>query len=168
MVLAVMLSLLMALSKFYGKGQNIAGSSAGVAFIFLFSGLNALFFNSTTFIIAAEVLPTHLRGYGMGFALACKGATSLWLSQVTAIAFAAIQWRFYAVFIFTLVFAAFFCAFLLPETNQLTLEEIGAAFGDKKMTKDLNEVIQDVQQGDKGFVAHVEDVDQPPTGRATV
>ncbi|KAE9378844.1 MFS general substrate transporter [Stipitochalara longipes BDJ] len=168
LVLAVMLSLLMALSKFYGKGQNIAGSSAGVAFIFLFSGLNALFFNSTTFVIAAEVLPTHLRGYGMGFALACKGATSLWLSQVTPIAFAAIQWKFYAVFIFTLVFAAFFCAFLLPETNQLTLEEIGAAFGDKKMTKDLNEVIQDVQQGDKGFAAHVEDVDQLTTGRATV
>ncbi len=34
-------------------------------------------------------------------------------------------------------------------------------FGDKKMTKDLNEVIQDVQQGDKGFVAHVEDVNLP-------
>lgn len=104
----------------------------------------------------------------MGFALFCKGATSLWLSQVTPVAFAAIQWKFYAVFIFTLVFAAFFCAFLLPETNQLTLEEIGAAFGDKKMTKDLNEVIQDVQQGDKGFATHVEVADQPATEPATV
>jgi hypothetical protein len=151
-----MLSLLMALSKFYGKGQNIAGSSAGVAFIFLFSGLNALFFNSTTFVIAAEVLPTHLRGPGMGFALACKGATSLWLSQVTPVAFAAIAWKFYAVFIFTL------------ETNQLTLEEIGAAFGDKKATKDLNEVILEVQQADKGFAAHVEDVEAPRNERETV
>jgi hypothetical protein len=80
----------MALSKSHGKGQNIAGSSAGVAFIFLFSGLNALFFNSTTFVIPAEVLPTHLCGAGMGFALECKGATSLWLGQVTSVAFAAI------------------------------------------------------------------------------
>ena len=92
-----MLALLMALSKYYGDGQNIAGSSAGVAFVFLFSGLNALFFNSTTFTIAAEILPTHLRSYGMGFALACKGATSIWLSQVTPIAFAAIKWKFYSV-----------------------------------------------------------------------
>jgi len=163
-----MLSLLMALSKFYGKGQNIAGSSAGVAFIFLFSGLNALFFNSTTFVIAAEILPTHLRGPGMGFALACKGATSLWLSQVTPVAFAAIAWKFYAVFIFTLGFAAVFCGFFLPETNQLTLEEIGAAFGDKKATKDLNEVILEVQQADKGFAAHVEDVEEPRNERETV
>jgi len=78
------------------------------------------------------------------------------------------QWKFYAVFIFTLVFVAFFCAFLVPETNQLPVEGIGAAFGDKKMTKDLNEVIQDVQQGDKGLVAHVEDVAQLETERATV
>lgn len=151
-----MLSLLMALSKSYGNGQNIAGSSAGVAFIFLFSGLNALFFNSTTFIIAAEVLPTHLRGYGMGFALACKGATSLWLSQITPIAFAAIAWRFYAVFIFTLIIAAVFCAWFLPETNRLTLEEVGAAFGDKKATKDLEGVIGEAQQTNKAFTSHIE------------
>jgi len=36
------------------------------------------------------------------------------------------------------------------------------------MTKDLNEVIQDVQQGDKGFVAHVEDINQLATEQATV
>jgi len=40
------------------------------------------------------------------------------------------------------------------------LEEIGAAFGDKKATKDLNDVILEVKQADKRFVAHIEDVVQ--------
>lgn len=153
-----MLALLMAMSKFYANGNNIAGSSAGVAFIFLFSGLNAVFFNSTTFTIAAEILPTHLRSYGMGFALACKGATSIWISQVTPIAFAAIHWRFYAVFIGTLMFGAFFCFFLLPETNQLSLEEIAFAFGDKQATAKLGEILESVTERKNAseHVGHVE------------
>jgi MFS family permease len=157
LVLAVMLSLLMALSKYYGDGQNIAGSSAGVAFIFLFSGLNAVFLNSTTFVIAAEILPTHLRSYGMGFALACKGATSIWISQVTPVAFVAIKWKFYAVFICTLTCGAVFCAFLLPETNHLTLEEVGHAFGDKNATAKLGEIIEEVHDR-KDTRQEIEDV----------
>jgi len=59
----------MALSKIYGDGSNTAGASAGVAFIFLFSGLYALFFNSTLYTIASEILPTHLRAQGMALTL---------------------------------------------------------------------------------------------------
>lgn len=168
LVLATMLSILMPLSEFYGSGQNIAGASAGVAMIFLFSGLNAVFFNSTTFTIAAEIMPQHLRGLGMGFALACKGATSLWLSQVTPIAFAAISWRFYAVFVATLIFGAFFCAFLLPETLHMSLEEIGTKFGDKQAVGDLDEVRKEVKAGKVEAQAEEVQVENEQTEKSMV
>jgi len=125
-----MLSLLMALSKFYGNGQNQNGARAGIAFIFLYSGLYAVFFNSTLYTIAAESFPQHLRGYGTSIAALCQNVTAIWLGQVTPIAFTAISWRYYAVFISCLVALSAFYFVFLTETNQLTLESIAGQFGD--------------------------------------
>ncbi|KAH6662474.1 general substrate transporter [Halenospora varia] len=134
LVLAVMLSLLMALSRFYGDGKNENGARAGIAFIFLYSGLYAVFFNSTLYTIAAETFPQHLRGYGTSVAALCQGVSGIWLGQVTPFAFDAIKWKYYAVFISSLVaLAAFYFAFL-TETNQLTLESIAGKFGDETVS----------------------------------
>jgi len=129
-----MLSILMALSKFYGSGQNPAGSRAGIAFIFLYSGLYAVFFNSTLYTVAAETFPQHLRGYGTSVAALCQGVTGIWLGQVTPFAFDAISWKYYAVFIACLVVLAAFYAIFLTETNQLTLEAIAGEFGDETVS----------------------------------
>src|SRR4051812_21288152 len=117
-----MLSILMALSKFYGNGHDPNGARAGIAFIFLYSGLYAVFFNSTLYTIASETFPTHLRGYGTSIAALCQGVTAIWLGQVTPFAFEAIRWKYYAVFISCLVVLAGFYWMFLTETNQLSLE----------------------------------------------
>lgn len=67
----------MALSVEYSDGTSKAGARAGIAFIFLFSASYALIFNSTTQVMSAEILPQHLRSYGMGVAFACQGISSL-------------------------------------------------------------------------------------------
>jgi MFS family permease len=131
-----MLSVLMALSKFYGNGTNPNGARAGVAFIFLYSGLYAVFFNSTLYTIAAETFPQHLRGYGTSIAALCQGVTGIWLGQVTPFAFDAIHWRYYAVFISCLVALSALYYFCLTETNQLTLESIAGKFGDETVSTD--------------------------------
>jgi MFS family permease len=136
LILAVMLSLLMALSRFYGDGKNANGARAGIAFIFLYSGLYAVFFNSTLYTIAAETFPQHLRGYGTSIAALCQNVTAIWLGQVTPFAFAAISWKYYAVFISCLVVLSAFYAFFLTETNQLTLESIAGKFGDDTISTD--------------------------------
>lgn len=124
------LILLVIMSRFFGDGSNAAGASAGVAFIFLYSGCYALFFNSTVWVIAAEIFPQHLRGNGNSIAVFSMSVTNIWLSQVTPHAFEALAWRFYFVFIALNLFAVFVYWMWLPETNQLTLEEIAGAFGD--------------------------------------
>jgi hypothetical protein len=129
-----MLSVLMVLSRFFGDGKNKNGARAGIAFIFLYSGLYAVFFNSTLFTIAAETFPQHLRGYGTSIAALCQGITAIWMGQVTPFAFDAITWKYYAVFIGCLVALSAFYYKFLTETNQMTLESIAGRFGDEMVT----------------------------------
>ncbi|KAJ9134120.1 MFS sugar transporter [Pleurostoma richardsiae] len=142
-VLAATLAVLTALSKFYPDDHNLAGSSAGVAFIFIFSFLYALFFNSTNWVLVSEIFPLHLRGTGVGFAIFTQAVTAIWLTQVSPIAFDSLKWRFYFIFIGTNIVAGLIYYFFLPETNQLTLEQVAAVFGDAavepKDTKDIDD-----------------------------
>ena len=118
------------MSKYFGDGSNLAGAAAGVAFVFLFSGFYAVFFNSTVWILVSEIFPQHLRGNGNSLAVFSMSVTNIWFSQVTPLAFAELAWKFYLVMIATNLVACFIYWMWLPETNQLTLEEIAGAFGD--------------------------------------
>lgn len=62
--------------------------------------------------------------------------TNIWLSQITPQAFATLGWRFYLVFIALNIAAIFVYWMWLPETNQLTLEEIAGAFGDEVVSSE--------------------------------
>ncbi|CAK7231826.1 hypothetical protein SBRCBS47491_008061 [Sporothrix bragantina] len=135
-ILACMLAILTALSAEYGDGQNANGARAGVAAIFLYSAIYAVFFNSTLFTIAAEMFPLHLRGYGVGFSVMCQGISGIWLSQITPYAFDAINWKYYFVFIGCLIGLGTFYFFFLQETNQVSLEQIAGRYGDETVTVD--------------------------------
>ncbi|KAF5247578.1 hypothetical protein FANTH_6329 [Fusarium anthophilum] len=121
---------------FYGDGSHLAGAAAGVAFIFLYSACYAIFFNSTVWVVVSEIFPQHLRGNGNAFAVFSMSVTNIWLSQITPYAFEAIAWKFYFVFIALNLAAAVVYWVWLPETNQLTLEEIAGAFGDEVVKSD--------------------------------
>lgn len=141
--LAVFLSLLTAMSRFFGDGSNTAGAAAGVAFIFLYSACYALFFNSTVWVIVAEIFPQHLRGNGNAFAVFSMSVTNIWLSQITPFAFDTLAWKFYFIFISLNIAAAIIYWFWLPDTNQLTLEEVAGAFGDVVVgKKDMGEQVE--------------------------
>lgn len=131
-----MLAILAALSAQYGDGQNQNGARAGVAFIFLYSAIYAVFFNSTLFTIAAEMFPLHLRGYGVGISIMCQGISGIWLGQITPLAFDAITWKYYIVFIACLVVLGVFYAYFLVETNQVSLEQVAGKYGDETVSVD--------------------------------
>ncbi|KAF5553476.1 sugar transport STP1 [Fusarium mexicanum] len=136
LVLTIFLVLLTIMSRFYGDGSHLAGAAAGVAFIFLYSACYAIFFNSTVWVVVSKIFPQHLRGNGNAFAVFSMSVTNIWLSQITPYAFEAIAWKFYFVFIALNLAAAGVYWVWLPETNQLTLEEIAGAFGDEVVKSD--------------------------------
>lgn len=129
--LAGLLAVLTALSERFPQEGNPGGSRAGVAFIFLFAFTFSLFFNSVNWVLVAEIFPLDLRAVGVGFSVFSQGLTAIWLSYAASIAFDAITWKFYFVFIGCNVFAGTVYFFFLPETRFLSLEEVAAKFGDE-------------------------------------
>ncbi|KAL0256767.1 hypothetical protein SLS55_009164 [Diplodia seriata] len=154
-VLAACLGILTALSKFYPDSHNPDGSRAGVALIFLYAFFYSYFFNTVNWVLVAEIFPLHLRARGNGFAVFTQAVTAIWLTYCASIAFDNISWKFYFVFIACNIFAATAYWLFLPETNQMTLEQVAAAFGDE-VAVDKKEV----SKGSGGTVAHVEHVGQ--------
>ncbi|KAF7558182.1 hypothetical protein G7Z17_g78 [Cylindrodendrum hubeiense] len=129
--LAIILSVLTALSKSFPDDSNPSGSRAGVAFIFMFAFAYSFYFNSVNWVLVAEIFPLDLRGVGVGFSVFTQATTAIWLSYAASFAFDAIKWKFYFVFITCNLCAGTIYYFFLPETRFLTLEEIASKFGDE-------------------------------------
>ena len=66
----------------------------------------------------------------MSIAGVTQSITIIWLSQITPIAFAALTWKFYLIFIAAIIVLGAIYRIWLVETSNLTLEEIADSFGD--------------------------------------
>ncbi|KAH9905028.1 general substrate transporter [Xylariomycetidae sp. FL2044] len=160
-VLAAILAILTALSYYYPDDHNPAGSRAGVAFVFLFAFFYSFYFNSVNWVIVSEIWPLAMRGVGVGFAVFTQAVTAIWLSYAASIAFDAITWKFYFVFIGCNLFAGTVYLLFLPETRFLTLEEVAAKFGDEVVPREVAkemEAAQEAEDAEKSQVSsnHVE------------
>lgn len=91
----------------------------------------------------------------MGIAFACQGISSLWLGQVTPIAFAAIQWRYYSIFIAAMVVSAVVIRWGMPETVGLSLEEVAGCFGEVVVEERMVNIVKQEERGAQEHVEHV-------------
>ena len=118
-------------------------------------------------IVPAEVFDTRTRSKGVSIGVMVSFAFNTMIGQVTPIAFAAIGWKFYLVFVVcNFTNALFFWAFQ-PETAKRTLEEMNYLFTNAPMfiptmnmadfnNHDLENRVAEVER--KGSVtSHVED-----------
>ncbi|KAJ4168766.1 hypothetical protein NW754_010694 [Fusarium falciforme] len=158
LLLAVNISLCMALSAKFGSASaeaNMDGARASIAFIFIYSALFAMFFNAMIWVVPSELFPMFLRSKGLAFAVFMKSVVAIVLSQITPVALANISWRYYALFIATNTTAGILYYFFLPETGGKTLEEIAELFGDTLATDHLGEI--DLDAKNAALVDEVED-----------
>lgn len=95
-VLAVMISICMALSAVYGSksNDNLAGAQGAIAFIFLYSACYAVFFNGMVWVVSSELFPFFLRSKGLAIAVFIKAVVAIVLSQITPLAVASVSWRY--------------------------------------------------------------------------
>lgn len=134
-------------SLFLGT-TNKSGLAAGVAFLYIYIFLYGLFLDgpgyfyvssslmlrcfrtsADRFLKASEIFPSHLRAKGATCCVACYALINIMWTQVSPIAFAAIGWKYYMVFICCCVVAAV-VMFFFPNTLNKPLEEVAMLFGD--------------------------------------
>ncbi|KAH6980636.1 hypothetical protein BKA56DRAFT_550355 [Ilyonectria sp. MPI-CAGE-AT-0026] len=82
-------------------------------------------------VYLAEIFPTWMRAEGVSFSVAGLFTTTLIYTGSASVAFAGVGWKYYLVFIFVPLAGVAVIWFWFPETNGLTLEEIGVLFGDE-------------------------------------
>ena len=118
-----------------------------------------------SWIIPAEVFDTHTRSKGVSIATMTSFAFNTMIGQVTPIAFAAIGWKFYLLFMTCNLTNAIFFWMILPETAKRPLEEMTYLFkhapwwvpGSKRVdyvAGDLERKVEEISQ--KQAALHVE------------
>ncbi|CAE6432422.1 unnamed protein product [Rhizoctonia solani] len=129
--LVVDLTLVMILTRFYAGTTNAVGQGFVIAFIFCYTVIYYLGFNSVTWIYGAEVLPVHIRSKGNALAAFSHFIFNIAVNQAAPTAFVNIGYRFYALFIALNLCTAIIVWAYFPETKGLSLEEIAVLFGDE-------------------------------------
>ncbi|KAL2840060.1 general substrate transporter [Aspergillus pseudoustus] len=116
------------LSGVFAELQIKAAGIASVAMLFLFFGSYALAYTPLSIAYPVEILPYHLRAKGFSLSLTVTFAAGFFNQYVNPIAFDAIAWKFYFVYVACLAVDMGIIYFLFPETKGRTLEDIAVVF----------------------------------------
>ncbi|KAG6331495.1 hypothetical protein ID866_7591 [Astraeus odoratus] len=112
----------------YTKYQTTAAGQAFVGFVFLFSAAYDIAFTPLVASYPIEILPFDLRAKGFN-AFAFVVCVALVFNQyVNPIAFDALGWKYYVIYVCWLAFEFVFLWFFVVETKNRSLEETAALF----------------------------------------
>ncbi|KAF2492747.1 general substrate transporter [Lophium mytilinum] len=148
------MSLVMGLSGGYGKSDNMVAKGFTIAFIFCFSIIYSLGYNSIHYIYVPEIMSMAIRAKGSSIAIICNVLINIIFNQVSPIAFADVGYKYYSLFICTNIVGAITVFLIFPETKGKSLEEIGQIFGEEVVVPDLQRVQEKL--GDEEVVEHLE------------
>ncbi|KAJ8096521.1 general substrate transporter [Lipomyces tetrasporus] len=129
--MAICIVCAMALTAVFQHSNNHSGKSAAIAFLFMFSATYSLGYNSIHYIYVPEIMSQEVRAIGTAIAVEVNVVINVLLNQVSPIAFANIEWKYYSIFIATNLVSAVLVFLYFPETKGKTLEEINELFGDE-------------------------------------
>ncbi|KAL1859674.1 hypothetical protein VTK73DRAFT_7511 [Phialemonium thermophilum] len=138
------MALVMGLSGAYGSSTNTVAKGFTIAFIFCFTAIYSLGYNSIHYIYVPEIMTMAIRAKGSAMAIVCNVIINIVFNQVSPIAFSEVGYKYYSLFICTNLLGAVVVFILFPETKGKTLEEIAQIFGDEVVVADLARVQEKV------------------------
>ncbi|CZR68908.1 related to hexose transporter protein [Phialocephala subalpina] len=117
-----------ACSAVYAKTGSTSAGSAVLAMIFLFYGTAGAAWPGLTVSYTVEILPFHIRAKGLTLCFMFTALSGVFNQYVNPIGLAALEWKFYFVYIAVLVIECLVIYFFYVETRGPTLEEIAILF----------------------------------------
>lgn len=162
-----MLACFTALVAEFAPTSNKVGQGFAVFFLFAFVTFYGSCVDAVSWIYCSEIFPTHARARGFSLSVAGFLGTAIVFTQPAPTAFAHIGWKYYLIFIIiSFVFAPIFWYFS-PETKGISLEKIGALFGDEVAVHPTHGTLGDLEKTDqlsfkrnKETVGKLEEVEQ--------
>lgn len=109
-----------------------AAGIAVVPLLFLFFGAYDIAYSPLFISYPAEILPFQLRAKGIAVTLSVDAVACFFNQYVNPVAFTAIGWKYYCVFLGCLVVFLVHIYFLFPETKGRSLEEVAMIFDKEK------------------------------------
>lgn len=131
------MALVMGLSGAYGSSDNVVAKGFTIAFIFCFTAIYSLGYNSIHYIYVPEIMTMAIRAKGSAMAIVCNVIINIVFNQVSPIAFSEVGYKYYSLFICTNLVGAIVVFFIFPETKGKSLEEIAQIFGDEVIVAEL-------------------------------
>ncbi|KAK9457547.1 general substrate transporter [Dipodascopsis uninucleata] len=147
LAMGVDLAIVMALTSRYSGTDNKVGQGFTIGFIFLFSAIYSLGYNSIHYIYVPEIMNQEVRAKGTAVAVICNVLVNIVFNQISPIGFANIGWKYYSVFVSLNVVGAIIVFIFFPETKGRTLEEINEIFGEEVVTSHKGMTKQDDKDG---------------------
>ncbi|KFY68508.1 hypothetical protein V496_01030 [Pseudogymnoascus sp. VKM F-4515 (FW-2607)] len=121
------------LQRRYVGTADAAGNGAALLFIFLYAVFYGFCLDPAQFVWCSEVFPTTIRAKGNGLTFFAYFVGAITYTTPGALAFRNIGWKMYMVWFACSMVSTVIIYFFIPETSNMSLEEIGALFGDPVM-----------------------------------
>jgi MFS family permease len=126
------LSIATLLAGLFAEQHLAAAGIAVVPFLFIFFGFYDMAYAPLFISYPAEILPFQLRAKGLAVTLSVDAAACFFNQYVNPVAFTALQWKYYCVYIGCLVVFLGIVYFLFPETKGRSLEEVATIFDESE------------------------------------
>ncbi|KAH7122002.1 general substrate transporter, partial [Dactylonectria estremocensis] len=146
LIMSMDMGLVMGLSGGYGSSDNMIAKGVTIAFIFCFTAIYSLGYNSIHYIYVPEIMTMAVRAKGSAISVVSNVLINIVFNQVSPIAFKDVGYKYYSLFICTNLVGAIVVFFIFPETKGKTLEEIAKIFGDEVIVADLDKVKEKVAE----------------------
>ncbi|KAJ5648462.1 hypothetical protein N7490_004834 [Penicillium lividum] len=130
------LSLTTIVAGLFQEKHIAAAGVAVVPMLFLFFAGFDLAYSPLFIAYPAEILPFQLRAKGIAITLSTDAVACFFNQYVNPVAFSALQWKYYFVYVGCLVLFLGLAYFLFPETKGRSLEEVSRIFDDKDQLED--------------------------------
>jgi sugar porter (SP) family MFS transporter len=128
----VFLSMATLVAGLFAEQHLAAAGIAVVPLLFIFFGCYDMAYGALFISYPAEILPFGLRAKGIAVTLSVDAAACFFNQYVNPVAFTALQWKYYCVYIGCLVVFLGVVYFLFPETKGRSLEEVAMIFDESE------------------------------------
>lgn len=133
------------MSALFAELKVLEAGIAVVPLLFLFCGAYDMAYMPLFIAYPAEILPFQLRAKGLAITLTTDSMACFFNQYINPVAFAAIQWRYFTVYLGFLILFLATIYFLFPETKGLSLEQVAQIF-EKEKTYDAETPTSAVSQ----------------------